>query len=281
MCWQTALKYKFSIGTQVFLLFILIAYPIGLLDFEQTGLNSVLLKTYLPKPSDRFMVAGSTAFILPSSVNTSAKLKPWLWYAPTLIGLPGVEEQWLFDKFLAAGISIAGVDVGESYGSPEGNSRFSVFYAELLKRGYARKPVLLGRSRGGLMALSWAASNPDKIAAFAGIYPVCDIESYPGVVKAAGAFMLQPVDLQQHLKTYNPIDRLADLAKAGVPLFAIHGDSDELVPLAANSGLLKKRYEDLGGSMALVVIPGQGHNLWPGFFRSQALVNFVKTHAGG
>lgn len=226
------------------------------------------------------MVAGSTAFILPSSVNTSAKLKPWLWYAPTLIGLPGVEEQWLFDKFLEAGISIAGVDVGESYGSPEGNARFSVFYAELLKRGYALKPVLLGRSRGGLMALSWAASNPDKVAAFAGIYPVCNIESYPGVVKAAGAFKLQP-DLQLYLKSYNPIDRLANLAKAGVPFFAIHGDADELVPLAANSGLLKKRYEDLGGSMALVVIPGQGHNLWPGFFRSQALVDFVKTNAGG
>jgi pimeloyl-ACP methyl ester carboxylesterase len=64
-----------------------------------------------------------------------------------------------------------------------------------------------------------------------------------------------------------------------VPLFAIHGDSDEVVPLAANSGLLRSRYAALGGQMQLVVPPGQGHNMWPGFFQSEELVNFVKAHA--
>jgi len=30
-------------------------------------------------------------------------------------------EKWMFDQFLKAGITIAGVDVGESYGSPKGS----------------------------------------------------------------------------------------------------------------------------------------------------------------
>jgi len=42
---------------------------------------------------------------------------------------------------------------------------------------------------------------------------------------------------------------------------------------------MKERYTALGGTMILVVIHGQGHNMWPGFFQSEDLVNFVKTHA--
>jgi len=46
---------------------------------------------------------GDTAFlILPA--QPSDKL-PWIWYAPTLPGLPGAEEVWMFDRFLQAGIA--------------------------------------------------------------------------------------------------------------------------------------------------------------------------------
>jgi pimeloyl-ACP methyl ester carboxylesterase len=235
----------------------------------------------LPLPGHVFLVDGHTAFLIPARVNSAATSRPWVWYAPTLPGLPGREEQWMFDQFLDAGIAIAGVDVGESYGSPAGRALFTTFHAEMTTvRGYSAKPVLLGRSRGGLMTLSWAVENPDKVAGFAGIYPVCNVESYPGVAKAAGAYQLKPEELQAHLKDHNPVDRLAPLARAGVPLFAIHGDVDSVVPLEANSGLVKERYAKLGGSMELIVPPGQGHNMWPGFFQSDALVNFVKACAG-
>ncbi len=186
----------------------------------------------------------------------------------------------MFDKFLEAGIAIAGIDVGESYGSPSGCALYSAFFDEMTrKRGYSPKPVLLGRSRGGLMTLSWAAANPDKVAGFTGIYPVCNLASYPGVAKAASAYGLAPDELEAHLAEYNPVDRLEPLAKAGVPLFAIHGDSDEVVPLEANSLLLKTRYVALGGWMELIVPHGQGHNMWSGFFQCEELINFVKTHA--
>ena len=186
----------------------------------------------------------------------------------------------MFDRFLDAGIAIAGIDVGESYGSPEGRRGFDVFHAEMTgRRGYASKPVLLGRSRGGLMTLSWAAENPDKVAGFAGIYPVCNVASYPGIAKAAGVYRMTAEELGSHLGEHNPIDRLAGLAKAGVPLFAIHGDVDTVVPLEANSGLVRERYTALGGSMELIVPTGQGHNMWSGFFHNPKLVKFVLTHA--
>ena len=34
-------------------------------------------------------------------------------------------------------------------------------------------------SRGGIMTLAWAVRNPDKVTAWAGIYPVCSLSSYP------------------------------------------------------------------------------------------------------
>lgn len=233
-------------------------------------------KKSLPLPGEVFQVQDHTAFVILPQARSSQNPLPWVWYAPTLQGLPGKEEEWMFNRFLQAGIAIAGIDVGESYGSPDGGKLFSAFYQELTKqRGFAPKAVLLGRSRGGLMTLSWAADNADKVAGFAGIYPVCNLASYPGLTNACGAYHLTAEELSQRLADYNPIDRLAPLAKAGIPLFAIHGDQDKVVPLEANSGEVRKRYEALGGKMQLIVPPGQGHNMWTGFFQCQELVDFV------
>lgn len=237
-------------------------------------------KKELPLPGEVFLIDGRTAFVIPAKIDSVSIQKPWVWYAPTLPNLPGKAEHWMFEEFTRAGIAIAGIDAGESYGSPVGNRVFDSLYAEMTKRGYSPKPVLLGRSRGGLQTLSWATSNPEKVGAFAGIYPVCDLASYPGVDKAAGAFEMSPDELRKRLKEFTPIDRLEGLAKARVPLFAIHGDVDTVVPLEANSGLMKDRFTALGGSMELIAPAGQGHNMWSGFFESSELVEFVKLHSG-
>jgi pimeloyl-ACP methyl ester carboxylesterase len=245
-----------------------------------TALAQDVPKKKLPLEGEVFDVAGHTAFLIPGKPDPLSTSRPWVWYAPTLPNLPGSEELWMFERFQAAGIAVAGIDAGESYGSPDGNKVFDSLYAALIARGYSTRPILLGRSRGGLMTLSWAVAHPDKVAGFAGIYPVCDLASYPGIDKAAGAYKLKPEELRARLAEFTPVDRLAGLAKAKVPLFAIHGDIDKVVPLEANSGKLKERYTALGGSMTLIVPPAQGHNMWPGFFQCQELVDFVRVQAG-
>ncbi len=239
-----------------------------------------LAATSLPVPGEVFRIEGRRAFVIPPTEKVLDGAIPWVWYAPTLPNLPSTAERWLLERFTKAGIAIAGIDVGESYGSPDGQQLFSALYRELTtNRGFARQPVLLGRSRGGLMALGWAIENPDQVGGFAGIYPVCNLASYPGVDKAAAAYHLQPAELQAQLALHNPIDRLAVLAQRKVPLFAIHGDADQVVPLEANSGEVAKRYAALGGQMQLVVPPGQGHTMWSGFFQSEAMVAFVLANA--
>ena len=133
-------------------------------------------------PKQSFKVDGHTAFvIMPTKIDEKKPVR-WVWYAPTFSNLPEPRENWMFQRFLAAGIAIAGVDVGESYGSPKGREIYSALYKELVtNRNFARKAVLLARSRGGLMLYNWAVENPESVAGIAGIYPVCDLRSYPGL----------------------------------------------------------------------------------------------------
>jgi pimeloyl-ACP methyl ester carboxylesterase len=230
----------------------------------------------LPIPGDVFDIAGQMAFLIRPTVPASSATLPWVWYAPTLPSLPGMEEQWMFQKFIDAGLAVAGIDVGESYGNPSGRAGFSALYAELTRNhGLSRKAGLLARSRGGLMLYNWAAENPSCVACVAGIYPVCNLSSYPGLDKACAAYGLTEAELGAHLAEHNPIERLAPLAKAQVPIFHIHGDCDTVVPLENNSGELAQRYQALGGKMALQIIVGQGHNLWPGWFQCEDLIDFV------
>lgn len=225
-----------------------------------------------------FVFEGHPAFILRPASTPPAAGQPWVFYAPTLPAYPDTHEEWMHRQFLAAGIAVAGIDMGEAYGSPESRKVFDRFYAELTgPRMMSKKPCLLGRSRGGLWVSSWAADHPERFAGIAGIYPVYDLRSYPGLAKAAPAYGMSEAELQQRLDEFNPIARAQVLAKAKLPVYIIHGDEDKVVPLEVNSAALAQAYRQAGNEAFITVnvVRGQGHNFWEGFFRCQELVDFV------
>lgn len=241
-----------------------------------------LQKKQLILPGEALLVEGRAAFILLPPEDKRQKPQPWIMYAPTLPGLPDLHEKWMHEQFLAAGVAVAGIDIGEAYGNPKGRQLFSNFHKELTeKRGFAPKPCLLGRSRGGLWMASWASERPELVAGLAGIYPVFDFRTYPGLEKAAPAYGLTGEELQGKLAEHNPIERIGVLAKAKVPALLIHGDDDKVVPLKENSAEFVARYKAAGSgdSVTLIVAKGQGHNYWEGFFRCQELVDFAIARA--
>jgi pimeloyl-ACP methyl ester carboxylesterase len=205
-------------------------------------------------PGEVFEVDGRTAFLLAPADGASADgPKPWILYSPTLPAYPDKAEKWMHEAL----------------------------HAEMVRRGYAKKPALLGRSRGGLWASAWAIAHPDLTAGVGGIYPVYDWRTYPGLTKAAVAYELTPEQLAARAADLCPIERIDVAARAGVPFCIIHGDDDKVVPLEPNSAELKKRYEAEGKGelVTLIVAPGQGHSFWEGFFHCQPLVDFLIARA--
>ena len=136
------------------------------------------LADQVPSTVDFFEVAGSPAFLIRPKGKTGPSPRPWVWYAP-VIGHPNTSHAWMLKQWLAEGIGMAGVDVGESYGSPRGRKVFTSLWLALTTRyGMSERPCLLPQSRGGLMLYNWAAENPERVACIAGIYTVCDLLSY-------------------------------------------------------------------------------------------------------
>jgi pimeloyl-ACP methyl ester carboxylesterase len=270
------IKFSFLLGAvlQVALLLVL----------QQTVLAQVESKEYGATRVD-FPVPGGSGFVIKPDRSEAAGLKPWLWYAPTFVKAkpemgryPNKSLDWLFPRLLEKGVWIAGVDVGESWGNSPGRKAYTRFYKYVRKKyALSSRPCLLGQSRGGLMLYNWAAEHARDVGCIAGIYPVTNLEGWPnlGGEKIQKAYGMNETGLRKHLRKNNPIDRLAPLARAKVPIFHIHGDADKVVPLEQNTLELVRRYKAMGGEAEVEVIHGKGHEEVPEFFQSDRLLDFL------
>ncbi len=229
-----------------------------------------------------FLVNGRHAFLMePAETSDAGGKKPWIFYGATLNAYPDQAESWMHQQFLDAGIAVAGIDVGEAYGSPHAFPHFEALYQKMVQDGYARKPALLGRSRGGLWVSSWAIEHPDRVAGIGGIYPCYDYTTYPGLRRAAPAYGVSEQVLADQQHKLNPIKRAGVLADARIPVLIIHGKDDKVVPLAENSAALEQVYQsrNVGGLIEVIKVDGQGHNFWQGYFHCQKLVDFLTDKA--
>jgi pimeloyl-ACP methyl ester carboxylesterase len=214
---------------------------------------------------------------------------PWVWYAPTLLGgltpkgvYPNASTHWLFTKLLARGIWIAGVDVGESYGSPAGRSVYTHFYKTVSSQYHlSKEPCFLAQSRGGLMSFGWAAEHPGHVRCIAAIYPVLNLASWPPqgsalVGEAAKAYgYASGSEFEKHSLQLSPLSQEGPLVKAKIPVFILHGDNDRVVPAKENSQPFVRAYTGLGGAAELIMVPGRGHEEVDEYFKSDRLVEFL------
>lgn len=185
---------------------------------------------------------------------------PWIWRPAFFGAFPAVDIA-LLDK----GYHVIYYDVTFLYGSPRSQQLGDVFYDAMLKYyGLAPKVVVEGFSRGGLFAVNWAARNPQRIACLYLDAPVCDVTSWPGRArKGLWKELLEEWKLSEEEMTAfpgNPIDRLTPLARAGIPIVGVSGDSDRTVPYEQNLGVLRVRYEALGGRIEVILKPGGDHH---------------------
>jgi len=196
--------------------------------------------------------------------------RPWVWRAEFFgafmnADLALVERGW----------HLAYINAHDQFGSPKAMARWEKLYDVLVKdHQLSPKPALIGLSRGALYAMSWAVAHPDKTLLVYLDNGVCDFKSWPGG-KAKGqgtgpgsveewAKLLKAYDFKDDREAIaskvNPIERLAPLAEAKLPILLVYGDSDKVVPHFENSALLYKRYKALNGPITQIVKPGQDHH---------------------
>jgi len=231
-----------------------------------------------------FTVDGCQCFLVEPKAPRPGRA--WVWKAEFFEAFPTFELAML-DK----GFYLAYITVGNTFGCPSALKHWDAFYRELTEKyGLSRKPILLGLSRGGLYIYNWAAANPEKVGCLCGDAPVCDFKSWPG---GRGLGPGSPADWQALLQCYgftneaealayrgNPIDNLAPLAQAGIPIIHLVGDEDESVPVAENSAIVEERYRALGGHITVIHKPGVGHHPH-GLDDPTPIVEFVLQNAPG
>ncbi len=172
---------------------------------------------------------------------------------------------------LEKGYFLTYMNVGNTFGAPSAIDHLDKFYSEMT-RTYKlnRKVVLEGFSRGGLYAYNFAVRDPRRVAAIYGDAPVCDFTSWPG---GNGKGPGSKDDWTSLIKTYgfkdeaealayrhNPINELATLAKAHIPILHVIGSADEVVPVSENTDLVEERYKKHGGTIEVIRKPGGLHH---------------------
>ena len=191
--------------------------------------------------------------------------KPWIWRARFWGHEPQTDV-----ALLGEGFHVVYMDVVNLFGNAEAVAHWNAFYSYLTEEhGFAPRPALEGMSRGGLIVYNWAAANPERVACIYADAPVCDIKSWPGGLgKGTGNAEMWPLCLKAYGLTEeavgdftgNPIDHLAPLAAAGVPLLHVYGDADVDVPPGENTQVLAERYRALDGPIQLIGKEGVGHH---------------------
>jgi pimeloyl-ACP methyl ester carboxylesterase len=165
----------------------------------------------------------STVVIAPS---TAAAGFPWVYRAGFVFRDAKVDQE-----LLAKGFHIVTGPVGVSFMVKD----WDTAYEYLTGHGFSKKPAMEGAGGGAGDVYAWAIENPDKVS--------CVYAENPRMYSV-------PAKTQ-------PLDNLAPLAKANVPLLHVCGSLDPW--FKDNTLEVEKRYKKLGGRIQVIVKKGDGH----------------------
>ncbi|HEV3302655.1 MAG TPA: prolyl oligopeptidase family serine peptidase [Planctomycetaceae bacterium] len=253
-------------------------------EYVRKMIPTSIAGTYQSGKLTELRVRGRMAYL----VEPTGKVDPqkrWVWTFPFWLAINDghgrLQHRFYVDRLLAAGLHVAGIDVGTSCGSPSAANVCHEFYHLLVaQHGLNPRARLIGQSNGGLIAYAWAFRHPECVDRIAGICPATDFRTWPGLANVVAfpapglGYGLSLEQLSGRIQEFNPIDNLGSLAGAGVKILHVHGDKDDLVPMQANSLELAARYKKSGGSAQIVVQKGLGHGGTP-LYESETFIKFL------
>jgi len=173
-----------------------------------------------------FSVQGTPMTTMVIAPGTAATGMPWVYRAGFVFRDAKVDQE-----LLAKGFHIVNGPVGVSFVLKD----WDTAYEYLTAYGFSKKPAMEGAGGSAGEVYAWAIENPDKVS--------CVYTENPRMHSALG-------------KT-QPLDNLAPLAKANVPLLHVCGSLDPW--FKDNTLEVEKRYKRLGGKIHVIVKQGKGH----------------------
>jgi pimeloyl-ACP methyl ester carboxylesterase len=173
-----------------------------------------------------FSVRDTPMSITVIAPSASAPGMPWVYRAGFVFRDAKVDQE-----LLAKGFHIVTGPVGVDVAVKD----WDTVYEYLTGHGFSKKPAMEGAGGGAGEVYAWAIENPDKVS--------CVYAENPRMHSA--------------LAKTQPLDNLAPLAKANVPLLHVCGSLDPY--FRDNTLEVEKRYRKLGGKIEVIVKKGVGH----------------------
>ena len=173
-----------------------------------------------------FSVKGTPMTISVIAPSTAAAGMPWVYRAGFVFRDAKVDQE-----LLAKGFHIVTGPVGVSFEVKD----WDTAYEYMIGHGFSKKPAMEGAGGGAGEVYAWAIENPDKVS--------CVYAENPRMHSA--------------LAKTQPLDNLAPLVKADVPLLHVCGSLDPW--FKDNTLEVEKRYKKLGGKIQVIVKKGEGH----------------------
>ena len=226
-----------------------------------------------------FTCAGRKALVVVP--KKAAPGRPWMW-RPAFFGAFPMADKVLLEK----GYHLTYLDVTHLYGSPRAIAMGNEFYRAMTQELHLSSKVTVeGLSRGGYYALNWAAANPEKVACLYLDAPVCDMTSWPSRARKElwkGVLEEWGVTDEEVTSDFrgNALQLLPALAKAHVPIMAVCGGSDKVVPFNENFKPFFEAYRKLGGIVELIVKPNCDHHPHS-LEKPEPIVDFVQRYQKG
>jgi pimeloyl-ACP methyl ester carboxylesterase len=174
---------------------------------------------------------GVQSFVTVLEPNKPATGNPWV-FRSDYVKHDAAVDQALLDK----GFYIVTGATPYDYDGPQ-PKEWDLIYQHFIDNGFAAKPVIEGFGGAAGESIAWAINNPDKV--------VCIYAENP-ILKSKG---MSP--------KIQPLDNLASLAKANVPVLFITGSLDE----STDAVIAQKKYKQLGGKINVIIKKGEGHYL--------------------
>ncbi len=228
-----------------------------------------------------FTINGHSAYVVVPRV--AAPGNPWVWRTSFPDYMPVVDLALVHD-----GYHIGYIEILDMLGSDSALDLVDQFYTQVRAQwGLAEKMAVEPCSRGGLPAYRYAARHPERVACIYGDVPVMDFKSWPykrpekttewpKIMRSYGF----KDDAEAMAYPGNPIDQLAPIAKAKIPIRHVICLSDRVVPPEQNTLEAKRRLEKLGSSIEVVAVEKgsdtEGHHFpYPDVFGS---IRFIMDH---